>query len=59
MEPRPANTNFNICIAVLCLLYFNTGTLQMKEFQKVDEVALHKAQAAQIIQLVFAEMQGA
>ena len=31
----------------------------MKEFQKVDEVALHKAQAAQIIQLVFAEMQGA
>ena len=59
MEPRPANTNFNICIAALCLLYFNTGTLQMKEFQKVDEVALHKAQAAQIIQLVFAEMQGA
>ena len=31
----------------------------MEEFQKVDEVALHKAQAAQIVQLVFAEMQRA
>ena len=29
----------------------------MEELQKVDEVTLHKAQAAQIIQLILAKMQ--
>lgn len=37
-------------------LDLDTGALEMEEFQKVDEVALHKAQAAQIVQLVFAEV---
>lgn len=59
VQPRTSNANLNIGIAAFRLLDLDTGALEMEEFQKVDEVALHKAQAAQIVQLVFAEMQRA